>query len=247
MNMLLKDKIEERKLWEEYQITRNLKIRETFVKQYIYLVKYIADKMKIAFPSYIEIDDLISYGYFGLLDAIEKFDITQNIKFKTYAIWRIRGAILDGIREEDIIPRSRRERQKKIKHIECNLRDVLNREPTDYEIANRLQMSITVVMECRIDDKIVSFNPNIICETVSNDKYRPDYIVANKDISERILKLLNSLPEIEKKVLILYYYDELTLKEIGEIYGVTESRACQLHTKAIRKLKEYMIDKKDWL
>ena len=241
----------EEELWEEYRKTSDPKIRESFVKQYAPLVKYVAGKVMAGMPQNIEFEDLVSYGTFGLLDAIEKFDTSRDIKFKTYAITRIRGAIYDELRSMDWIPRSVRQKAKEIDNVVLKLEAKLGRAPNEEEIAKELGIELkelhTILVKLSATS-LVSINEPVflnddsdkvsIIETIeSPESLKPDLIIEKEEVKKIIVKVIVDLPEKEKKVLILYYYEDLTLKEIGEVLNVTESRVSQLHTKAIGRLR----------
>jgi len=241
----------EDELWAEYKRTKDQEIREKFIIQYAPLVKYVAGKVAMGMPQNIEFDDLVGYGIFGLLDAIEKFDPSREIKFKTYAVTRIRGAIYDELRSIDWVPRSVRQKAKEIESVIGVLENKLGRTVTDEEIANELGVPVddfhqTLLKIC--GTSLISINDAwylgddsdkvSIIETIeSPNSLNPDIMVEKEEVKKIIVKIIEELPEKEKKVLILYYYEDLTLKEIGEILSVTESRVSQLHTKAIIRLR----------
>ena len=244
----------EEELWNEYKRTKDLKIREFFIVQYAPLVKYVAGKIAMGMPQNIEFDDLVGYGTFGLLDAIEKFDPDREIKFKTYAVTRIRGAIYDELRSIDWVPRSIRQKAKEVELVIGSLENRLGRAVTDEEIAKELGIEVqdfhqTLLKIC--GTSLVSINDAwhlgedsdkiSIMETIESPRsLNPDVMVEKEEIKKIIVKIIDDLPEKEKKVLILYYYEDLTLKEIGEILEVTESRVSQLHTKAIIRLRSQL-------
>jgi len=246
----------EEELWKMYKKTRDPKIREYFVNQYAPLVKYVAGKVAIGMPQNVEFEDLVGYGVFGLLDAIEKFDPDKDIKFKTYAVTRIRGAIYDELRSIDWVPGSIRQKAKEIERAIGKLENRLGRAATDEEIAKELGidikefqtlmlkvsgtslLSLSDVWYVGDDSDRVS-----VMETIeSPSSMNPDTIVEREEIKKIIIEAIKELPDKEKKVLILYYYEDLTLKEIGEVLQVTESRISQLHTKAIMRLRSKLMN-----
>lgn len=246
----------EEELWKMYKKTKDPKIREYFVNQYAPLVKYVAGKVAIGMPQNVEFEDLVGYGVFGLLDAIEKFDPDKDIKFKTYAVTRIRGAIYDELRSIDWVPRSIRQKAKEIERAIGRLENRLGRAATDEEIAKELGidikefqtlmlkvsgtslLSLSDVWYVGDDSDRVS-----VMETIeSPSSMNPDTIVEREEIKKIIIEAIKELPDKEKKVLILYYYEDLTLKEIGEVLQVTESRISQLHTKAIMRLRSKLMN-----
>ncbi len=247
---LLKNKSEE-ELWEMYKKSRDPAIRDAFVKQYAPLVKYVAGKVAVGMPHNIEFDDLVGYGVFGLFDAIEKFDPDKHVKFKTYAVTRIRGAIFDELRSIDWVPRSVRQKSREVEDAVHRLEASLGRSATDNEIANEMGLNLQDYQKTILKisgTSILSLNDvwytgedndkvSIVDSIESPQGLNPDIIVEKDEIKRVIIEAINDLPEKEKKVLVLYYYEDLTLKEIGKVLEVTESRVSQLHTKAIMRLR----------
>ncbi|GHU98531.1 RNA polymerase sigma factor WhiG [Spirochaetia bacterium] len=241
----------EEELWFEYRRSRDLKIREAFIKQYAPLVKYVAGKVAVGMPHNVDFDDLVGYGVFGLLDAIDKFDPEKNVKFKTYAVTRIRGAIFDELRSIDWVPRSVRQKTREVEETIGSLEAQLGRTATDQEIANSLGMNEGEYLKTmmKISGTSVLSLSDVWFSGDENDKVsigdsiespvslNPDTIVEKDEIRRVIISAINELPDKEKKILVLYYYEDLTLKEIGQVLEVTESRVSQLHTKAIMRLR----------
>jgi RNA polymerase sigma factor for flagellar operon FliA len=249
-NTLLEQKTEE-ELWVIYRKDRDPKIREAFIKQYAPLVKYVAGKVAVGMPHNVEFDDLVGFGVFGLIDAIDKFDPEKNVKFKTYAVTRIRGAIFDELRSIDWVPRSVRQKTREVEEAIGSLEAQLGRTATDQEIASSMGMN---------EDEFVKTMMKISCTSIlsindlwysgdENDKVsigdsieapislNPDVVVEKEEMRRVIIEAIKELPDKEKKILVLYYYEDLTLKEIGQVLEVTESRVSQLHTKAILRLR----------
>jgi len=238
-------------LWQQYQDTRDSRIRDHLVEQYAPLVKYVAGKVAANLPSSVEYDDLVGYGVFGLFDAIDKFDPEKHVKFKTYAVTRIRGAMYDHLREMDWVPRSVRQKAKEIEQAVMILEARLGRPASDSEIAcsmNLCEEEFSHLMSKISSTAILSLNDiwnsgtdsekMCIGESIESPRVlNPDSSVEKEEIRRVIKQAINELPEKEKKVLVLYYYENLTLREIGQILDVTESRISQLHTKAIIRLK----------
>ncbi len=249
-NALLEQKTEE-ELWDQYKRGRDPSIREAFIKQYAPLVKYVAGKVAVGMPHNVEFDDLVGFGVFGLLDAIDKFDPAKNVKFKTYAVTRIRGAIFDELRAIDWVPRSVRQKTREIEETIGSLEAQLGRTVSDQELAHAMGMSEDEFLKTMLkisgtsvlslndvwysgdESDRVSIGESIEAPTSMN----PDVVVEKDEIRRVIIEAINELPEKEKKVLVLYYYEDLTLKEIGQVLEVTESRVSQLHTKAILRLR----------
>jgi RNA polymerase sigma factor for flagellar operon FliA len=249
-NNPLEQKTEE-ELWIEYRQNMDPKIRELFIRQYAPLVKYVAGKVAVGMPHNVEFDDLVGFGVFGLLDAIEKFDPDKNVKFKTYAVTRIRGAIFDELRSIDWVPRSVRQKTREVEDAIGTLEAQLGRTASDQEIANSLGMSESEFIKTMMKisgTSILSLN-DVWFSGDENDKVsigegiespsslNPDVIVEKDEIRRVIVEAIEDLPDKEKKILVLYYYEDLTLKEIGKVLEVTESRVSQLHTKAILRLR----------
>jgi RNA polymerase sigma factor for flagellar operon FliA len=247
---LLDGKSEE-ELWLVYKKKKDPRIRDAFVKQYAPLVKYVAGKVAVGMPHNIEFDDLVGFGVFGLFDAIEKFDPEKHVKFKTYAVTRIRGAIFDELRSIDWVPRSVRQKTREIEDTVNRLESSLGRSATDAEIAMEMNMSMADFQKTMLKisgTSVLSLNDiwytgddndkvSIVDSIESPQSLNPDNIVEKEEIKKVIIQAINELPEKEKKVLVLYYYEDLTLKEIGKVLEVTESRISQLHTKAIMRLR----------
>ncbi|MCB1146503.1 MAG: RNA polymerase sigma factor WhiG [Leptospiraceae bacterium] len=245
------DETDEQELWREYARSKNPRIRDYFVVKYAPLVKYVAGKLAVGMPHNVEFDDLVSYGTFGLLDAIEKYDASKEVRFKTYAMTRVRGAVYDELRSVDWIPRSIRQKAKEVERIIIELENKMGRTVEDEEIAAELDMSIddfhqliskiagtslvslNDVWHSSDDSDDLSFMETIEAPNATN----PDVIVEREETKGVIIEAIKKLPDREKKVVVLYYYEDLTLKEIGEVLEVTESRVSQLHTKAIMRLR----------
>jgi len=248
---LPEDKSEEER-WLEYRKTRDPAIRESFIKQYAPLVKYVAGKVAMGMPQNVEFDDLVGFGVFGLIDAIDKYDPEKyNVKFKTYAVTRIRGAIFDELRQIDWVPRSVRQKTREIETAVSSLEAHLGRTASDQEVAKALGMNEDEYLKTMTKisgTSILSLNDvwfsgdekdrvSIVDSIESPSVLNPDVIVEKEVIRQVIINTINELPEKEKKILILYYYEDLTLKDIGKVLEVTESRVSQLHTKAISRLR----------
>lgn len=245
------DDIPEEELWAKYKKKPDAQVREYFIIKYAPLVKYVAGKISVGMPTNVEFDDLVGYGVFGLLDAIEKYDVGKNVKFNTYAVNRIRGAIFDELRSIDWVPRSVRQKSREIEDTIAGLEGKLGRSATNEEIAAALGLtledynnlllkvsasSVISLTDLRFStDDAEEFSVGDIIEAPSS--LNPDVIVEREEIKKIVLESLQELPDREKKVLIMYYYEEMTLKEIGKVLGVTESRVSQIHTSSILKLK----------
>ncbi|MBN1524474.1 MAG: RNA polymerase sigma factor WhiG [Spirochaetales bacterium] len=248
----------EEELWKKYRNKKDPSIRDYFVKKYAPLVKYVAGKVAVGKPQNVEFDDLVGYGVFGLFDAIEKFDPEKHVKFKTYAVTRIRGSIFDELRSIDWVPRSVRQKSREVEETISNLEAQLGRAANDDEIARAMHITVDDFQELMFKisgTSIMSINDvwhgseendkvSIIDNIEAPSSLNPEMIVEKDEIKKIIIQAINDLPEKEKKVLVLYYYEDLTLKEIGQVLSVTESRVSQLHTKAIMRLRARLLNVK---
>lgn len=236
-------------IWQLYRREKDPKARRELILNYSYLVKYVAGRVMIHLPSYVELDDLISYGTMGLIDAVQGFNPEQGVKFSTYAVARIKGAIYDALRAMDWVPRSVREKAKMISKAMAELEQKNKKTPTDEEVAAHLgisqeklekilaQVTIPQVMSLdglRGNDEEEERIPFDIPGPSEDD---PLNIVQDKDMKELLGKAIERLPEKEKLVVALYYYDGLTLREIGEVLDLSAARISQLHSKAILRLR----------
>lgn len=246
------DEAGRRKLLEEYSKTKSSEAREKLILEYASLVKVVAGRLSMYLGYNVEYDDLVSYGIFGLIDAIDKFDCFKEVKFETYASLRIRGAILDQIRKMDWIPRTIRQKQKKIETVMREVEQATGHAASDEEIAAGLGISEDEYLEWQSQMKItgvVSLNEYMEQGSdVSQDYGRhttsrfeaPEERIEKEELTKVLGEALQLLTEKEQKVITLYYYEELTLKEISSILEVSESRVSQLHTRALQKMKTKM-------
>jgi RNA polymerase sigma factor for flagellar operon FliA len=235
-------------LWKEYK-EGNSEAKDVIITHYLGLVKYIAGRLALNSPPHVEEDDLIGWGVLGLLDAVEKFDPAQKVSFETYASKRIRGAILDHIRSLDWAPRSLRRKARRLKEANAELKDELEREPSEEELAARLKMSEDELFQLKTEiygAYILSLDDSVSGEegeltlgdvTSSETARSPVESAARNEVEEQLAEAIGRLPEQERQVIVLYYYDELTLKEIGALLKLTESRICQIHRAVIKKLQ----------
>ncbi|MBE5812651.1 MAG: FliA/WhiG family RNA polymerase sigma factor [Clostridiales bacterium] len=234
-------------LWIEYKKTNSQELKEELILKYAPLVKFVAGRIGIYFGGNVEYEDLVSYGIFGLIDAIDKFDLDKGVKFRTYASLRIRGAIIDSVRNLDWIPRSLRQKSKELEKLYSDLENELGRSATDEDVASKLGISVEEFGKMLTDINISSlisldeyFEQNYdhgISPKDTSKETQPEGFVEKNEIKTILGKSIDMLPEKEKMVVTLYYYEELTLKEISVIMNVSESRISQLHTKAIMRLK----------
>jgi RNA polymerase sigma factor FliA len=244
--------IELRDLWRRYKATGDERARERLVVAYSPLVKYVAGRMASGLPAHVEEVDLISYGLVGLISAIERFEPAREIRFETYALPRIKGAIIDELRSLDWVPRSVRARAREIERVNVKLEGRLHRSPTDEEMAEELGISMEDFQESLVQisnstiaalDELWSISDTSgdqvsLLDTIQ-DPGAPDpaSVIDASELKDRVADAIARLPEREKLVIALYYYENLTLREIGEVLGVTESRVSQLHTKAVLRLR----------
>ena len=245
-------KVSKEKLWEMYQARRSPELREQIILEYAPLVKVVAGRLSMYLGYNVEYDDLVSYGVFGLIDAIDKFDTEKEVKFETYASLRIRGAILDQIRKMDWIPRTVRQKQKKIDEAIKRVEMQTGKTALDEEVARELGVSDGELLEWQSQLKVtnlVSLNEFIeqgtepVMDARHNSHFiQPEEQVQETELKEKLKEAMELLTEKEKKVILLYYYEDLTLKEISRVLEVSESRISQLHTKALQKLKQRLGD-----
>lgn len=246
------DESGKKKLWEEYGRAKTSEIREKIILEYAPLVKLVAGRLSMYLGYNVEYEDLVSYGIFGLIDAIDKFDSMKEVKFETYASLRIRGAILDQIRKMDWIPRTIRQKQKKIDAVIKEVELTTGHAASDEEIARGLGITDEEYCDWQSQMKItnvVSLNEYMEqgCEVpMEGNRHTtarfesPEENIEKEELKKVLAETLELLTEKERKVILLYYYEELTLKEISHVLEVSESRISQLHTRALQKMKEKM-------
>lgn len=244
-------------LWERYGASHDDETREQLILHYAPLVKFVAGRVAVGMPANVEHADLVSYGIFGLLDAIEKFDLERAIKFETYAISRIKGAIIDELRSIDWIPRSVRYKAREVEKAYAALEARLHRTPTEAEVAQELGIAledlhqifsqVSFVNVVALDELLTAGGEKgdklSLVDTLEDTKAEdPVQAFESEETKHLLAKAINTLPEREKIVVTLYYYEGLTLAEIGQVLGVTESRICQMHTKAVLQLRGKLAD-----
>lgn len=228
------------KLWSEYRDTKKTEIREKLIERYLPLVRLVAGRIAIGLPQHVDKDDLTSTGFFGLLDAIERFDPGRNIKFETYAVARIRGSILDAIRAQDWLPASVRQKAKQYEQTVSRLESQLGRSATDSEIAHELSIPVEqlhTLLNQISASTLIPLEEYIQTETAISSSVTPTHSVETEEVKQTLAKTIDKLPEKERLVVSLYYYEGLTLKEISTIMKLSEARISQLHTKAIFRLR----------
>ena len=230
-------------LWKDYKASKSTELRNRLAEYYLPLVKIVGGRLAVSLPPHLDRDDLLSSGFFGLMDAIDRFDITRNIKFETYAGVRIRGAMIDYLRSKDWIPVTMRQKIRKYEQTVYKLETELGRSATDKEVAEALEISLDelqiLVSQCNAATVIP------LEEYLKTDA--PEAVDANPadtaeffEIKDTLARAIDKLPEKERTVVSLYYYEELTLKEISLILHLSEARISQLHTKAIFRMRNYL-------
>ena len=239
-------------VWRTFRRTGDQAVRDRLILMYAPIVKYVAGRLGSGLPAHVDEGDLVSYGLLGLISAIERYDPDRDVKFETYAIARIKGSILDELRSLDWVPRSVRSRARQIERAMSELEAKLGRAPTDEEIAKKvgitteeLEGSLTDISRSSIAalDELWTISGSggdqvALIDTIEDTQGpEPQSAFAQTELRDMVADAITSLPEREKLVITLYYYEDLTLREIGEVLGVTESRVSQLHTKAILRLK----------
>jgi RNA polymerase sigma factor for flagellar operon FliA len=247
--------VELRDLWRRYKDDGDNGARERLVVAYSPMVKFVAGRLGAGLPSHVEDADLISYGLMGLIGAIERFEPDRGIKFETFAMTRIRGAIIDELRSLDWVPRSVRSRAREIEAAQSKLEHELQRAPTEEELSVKLGMSIEDLQSSLLEianSSVYALDELWTVSDSSGDKVSlldtipdegaadPQEALDTSEVKDRLTEAIGSLPEREQLVVALYYYEHLTLREIGEVLGVTESRVSQLHTKAVMRLKSHL-------
>lgn len=235
-------------LWEEYSQTKDPKIREKLILQYSELVKIVAGRLVMYLGYTVEYDDLVGYGIFGLIDAIDKFELTKGVKFETYASLRIRGAILDQIRKMDWIPRTLRQKQKKLEQAMHEFEVEFGRAATSEELSKKMDISVEelkgLVNQTQIAslvslDEYLEQGSDILPEGNNKSCFEsPEQVIDRQELKRTLTEAIEALNDNEQKVIAFYYFEELTLKEISKVLGVSESRVSQLHTKALKKMRE---------
>ena len=242
--------VERQKIWEKYTKNPTQEMREQIIIEYAPLVKIVAGRLSMYLGGNVEYEDLVSYGVFGLIDAIDKFDTNKDVKFETYASLRIRGSILDQIRKMDWIPRTVRQRQRKIDEAIKSLEARTGKTPTDEMLAEELGVSGEELLSWQSQLKVtnvVSLNEFVesgnepVMDAKGNFRFaQPEEVIAETELKQMLKGAMQLLTEKEQKVILLYYYEDLTLKEISRVLEVSESRISQLHTKALQKMKKKM-------
>ena len=243
-------------LWSEFKRTGSQTLRNQLIIFYSPFVKYVAGRVLAGLPRHFDEEDLVSYGIIGLIDAIERFEPDRNLRFETYAIPRIKGAIIDELRSIDWVPRSVRTKARAVEQAYTHLEGTLRRTPNEAEVAAELEMTvgefhkslrkISTVGMMALDETLRGgerSERSTLGETLPDRSQSPLDVLEAKESKEALVRAVDGMPERERTVLMMYYYDGLTLTEIGDVLGVTESRVCQIHTKALRQLRSKLADR----
>jgi RNA polymerase sigma factor for flagellar operon FliA len=242
-------------LWARYVDGRDPELRDRLILHYAPLVKYVAGRVGSGLPAHVEQADLVSYGTFGLIDAITRFEPSREIKFESYAMARIRGAIIDELRSTDWIPRSVRMKARQFERTVATLESQLQRSPTDEEIAAAMDLDVeevrkflgqlSLVNVVALDELLVDDDgsaPRLVDTLQDSSALDPQAMAEHGEARQLLARAVEQLPDREKVVVSLYYFEGLTLSDIGRVLGVTESRICQLHTKAVLHLRTKLVD-----
>jgi RNA polymerase sigma factor for flagellar operon FliA len=241
-------------LWKDFKEKGSIEAKDVITVHYLGLVRVVAGRMAMNSPPQVDKDDLIGWGVLGLLDAVEKFDPAQKASFETYASTRIRGSIIDQIRSLDWAPRSLRRKARELGQASARLMDKLGRKPSDTELAEEMGIdesdlfeltteihgAYILSLEAKISDDAETGDASLGDIMSDTSSPSPEEVILRKEKEEYLAKAIEKLSESERHVITLYYFDELTLKEIGEVLGLSESRICQIHRSVIKKMKQHL-------
>lgn len=244
---------ESENIWIDYYRTRDVNVRNEIILKYVYLVKHVVNRMWGSYSHLKQMEDMVSCGVIGLIDAIDRYDLSRGVKFETYAYFRIRGEIIDQIRKADWIPKNIRMQVKKIEQTMALLEEKMGRQPSEQEIADHMSIRIEDVYkfmgQCHLLS-VVSLDEHLLDATsssalVADRTESPERLAGDNEMREVLASAIETLPEKEKIVVSLYYFEEMNLKEIGSVLGVSESRVSQIHTKALLRMKNRLVRHKE--
>lgn len=229
-------------IWVQYKATKDAELRRQLIEHYVPLLKVVVGRVYPTFNGSVEYDDLMSYGAFGLMDAIDKYDLNKEFKFETYASIRIRGAIMDWLREIDWVPRSVRSKAKELQNAINEFELVNGREPTTEELAAHMKLSVEAVEQRLMET--ATFNMESLEEVIAergdfvhSSELSPEQSYERTEVKEILSAAIDALPERDRQIMMLYYYEELTIKEIAQVFKLTESRVSQIHSRIVLRLK----------
>ena len=237
-----------REVWQDFKNKPTIETRNYILMHYLGLVKDIAQRLVYSYKNHVDYDDLYSCGIFGLMDAIEKYDVGRNIKFSTYATWRVKGAIIDYIREQDWLPKSKRQKLKQVEDAYTQLEGKYGQPPSEDQVASHLGISVSELNKTLSESysyQIISMDEKIMevlnqGKDISTQTATPEAEFMEEELKDVLAKAIDTLTQNEKMVTSLYYFDELNQKEIGKVMGLSESRISQLHAKAVIKIRSYL-------
>lgn len=245
-----------KELWDKFLKDKSNKdYRNKLIVQYLYLTRYVVGRVKVALPPSFSVEDISSYGVEGLIDAVEKYSPDHGASFETYALMRIRGNIIDKVRSQDFLPRTARKKIKDVKAVQEDLKQKLGRQPTSREISEVLGWDKEKVDQVLAEDTTITSiydkkgtsdeSVEVIDTIQDTNRLNPQEAMEEKDSKSQLEQALAKLPERERMIMVLYYHENMTLKEIGETIEISESRVCQLHAQAIMKLKNILSEKRN--
>jgi RNA polymerase sigma factor for flagellar operon FliA len=228
-------------VWREFRATGDPAMRNRLVLQYAPLVKYVAGRVRTGMPGSVDTDDLVSDGVIGLMDAIERFEPDRGLSFQTFAVPRIRGAIIDGMRAMDFVPRSVRDKLRAVQRAQLALEERLGRTPDDEEIARETGIPVPVLRD--LTKQASGAHANLDDFDLADElSYAAEHRIEDGAVSDSVMQIVDELPERDRVLIALYYFEGLTLSEVGRVLGVTESRVSQLHRRAMGTLRERLTD-----
>jgi RNA polymerase sigma factor for flagellar operon FliA len=229
-------------VWKEFRETGDPTVRNRLVLQYAPLVKYVAGRLRTRLPESVDTDDLVSDGVLGLMDAIERFEPDRGLSFQTFAVPRIRGAIIDGMRAMDFVPRSVRDKLRVLQRAQLTLEERLGRAPEDEELARETGLSVAALRDLRRQGSSAHANLDDF-DLADELSYAAEHRVEEGAVSESVMRVVDELAERDRILVALYYFEGLTLAEIGQVLGVTESRVSQLHRRVMTTLRSRLVER----